>query len=175
MHTLYRFYAADSTLLYVGITNDPPRRFSKHRDEKDWWLSVARIEMEQYSSRDELAAAERTAIANEQPLHNIVHRSKEPNSPHLRLPLGLRSGEVYALGLDNGSCPVGLVVDGDQSGVTLELYSWMVELFTAGQQWVSAARIVGWAKAQKHMDGSTTVFEMDDLGYYQASWQRRHP
>lgn len=71
MHTLYRFYAADDSLLYVGITNNPARRFSKHRDEKDWWLDVTRIEMEQFDSREALLSAEKVAIKTESPALNI--------------------------------------------------------------------------------------------------------
>lgn len=71
LHTLYRFYDESGVLLYVGITADPSRRFEKHRGDKTWWRHVARIDMAQYGTRDELRAAERVAIENEAPLHNI--------------------------------------------------------------------------------------------------------
>lgn len=72
MHALYRFYAADGELLYVGITNNPPRRFTRHKGEKDWWIDVARIDLQQCETREELAEAERAAIRDERPRFNIV-------------------------------------------------------------------------------------------------------
>lgn len=81
--TLYRFYGLDDTLLYVGMTVNPGRRMEKHRGTKDWWCDVARIEMEQFTSLDELRVAERRAIETERPLHNIRmnsgrHRGAKP-------------------------------------------------------------------------------------------------
>ena len=73
MHTLYRFFNAEGTLLYVGITNDPGRRMTKHRGGKSWWLEVARVEMEQHPDRLALRAAELKAIEHERPLYNIQH------------------------------------------------------------------------------------------------------
>lgn len=74
LHTLYRFYDRAGGLLYVGITNNPPRRFGKHKDEKEWWRHVARIALEHHPTREALAAAERAAIETEGPLHNIRMR-----------------------------------------------------------------------------------------------------
>lgn len=71
MHTLYRFYNRAGDLLYVGITNNPARRFAKHSDEKSWWRHVARIALEQHPSREALRAAERMAIETERPIHNV--------------------------------------------------------------------------------------------------------
>ncbi len=168
MHTLYRFFAHDDTLLYVGITNNPARRFSKHKDEKEWWLDVARIDLEQFASREELLDAERQAIQDERPLHNIKHNLAAMAAA---VPCrGLRVGEVYALALKDGTCPVGLIVAGDQEGVTLDLYSWMLERFTAGEEWVSAEAISRHKRAEKTIDGKHTVFEMDALGDYQSHW-----
>ena len=39
---LYRLYAEDGTLLYVGITNSLKARFTEHRKGKPWWPLVAR-------------------------------------------------------------------------------------------------------------------------------------
>jgi hypothetical protein len=71
MFTLYRFYGADDTLLYVGITINPGRRMEKHRNTQPWWTDVARIEMEQHPDLGTLRAAEREAIETEKPLHNV--------------------------------------------------------------------------------------------------------
>lgn len=73
VHVLYRFYSATDELLYIGITNRPPDRFKCHQDSKEWWATVSRIEIENYSSREELAAAERKAIRSENPKFNVQH------------------------------------------------------------------------------------------------------
>lgn len=73
VHVLYRFYNATGQLLYVGITMDPPTRFRGHAEAKEWWAQVSGITVENYQSRNELAAAERRAIQVERPLHNIIH------------------------------------------------------------------------------------------------------
>lgn len=76
-HVLYRFYSHTGQLLYVGITANPPARFSQHQDDKDWWSLVSGMKIETYGSREELAEAERSAIRIEHPLHNIVHNGKQ--------------------------------------------------------------------------------------------------
>lgn len=72
-HVLYRFYDAAGLLLYVGITCNPPQRFREHRDSKDWWTEVERVTLQHYRNRENLARAERRAIRDEHPLHNIIH------------------------------------------------------------------------------------------------------
>ena len=69
--TLYRFYAADDALLYVGLTINPGRRLEKHRALQPWWNDVARVELEQHPDMPTLRAAEREAIKTETPLYNI--------------------------------------------------------------------------------------------------------
>jgi predicted GIY-YIG superfamily endonuclease len=71
MNTLYRFYAADDTLLYVGLTVNPGRRLEKHKALQPWWKDVARIDMEQHPDMRTLRDAEREAIETEKPLYNI--------------------------------------------------------------------------------------------------------
>jgi predicted GIY-YIG superfamily endonuclease len=74
-HALYRFYDATGQLLYVGITNDPGRRFGQHADSKPWWHAVANIKIEVHPSRADVLSAEREAIVNERPLHNVIHNA----------------------------------------------------------------------------------------------------
>lgn len=71
---LYRFYDADDVLLYVGISLSAITRANQHRVEKEWWSSVARMDVEHIDG-DRAAAelAEREAIKAERPIHNVIH------------------------------------------------------------------------------------------------------
>jgi hypothetical protein len=92
---VYRLYAADDTLLYVGIAYNPKERWRSHaRDRADtWWPLVARRDVEWFATRTEAAAAEVAAIVTEQPLHNVAHTNRDQR-PYG----GLRSGQkMYEL------------------------------------------------------------------------------
>lgn len=79
---LYRLYADDGTLLYVGITRNIGMRFLHHRGNKPWWPEVARWTMAWYPSRREASAAELAAIASERPVHNVLGATpKQPRAP----------------------------------------------------------------------------------------------
>jgi len=71
-HALYRFYGDTGQLLYIGITNDPGRRFSQHSATKTWWRAVRGISLDWHSSRQDALAAETRAIEVERPLMNVV-------------------------------------------------------------------------------------------------------
>lgn len=77
-HALYRFFDDAGQLLYVGITNDPPRRMSQHADSKPWWPQVRGMTVDWYDTRAMVAAAERRAIRVENPLNNIQHKPDVP-------------------------------------------------------------------------------------------------
>lgn len=70
-HALYRFYGEDGKLLYIGITNDPGRRFAEHTKEKHWWTRIRNISVDWYKSRGAVLAAEKRAIGTESPLYNV--------------------------------------------------------------------------------------------------------
>lgn len=76
---LYRFYDADGTLLYIGISKSAIARMAQHADDKSWWHDVARMEVERIAGqRRNAEQAERHAIATEKPKHNIVHNTGSP-------------------------------------------------------------------------------------------------
>lgn len=52
-HTVYTFRDAQGTVLYVGCTNGPLRRFEQHRLDKEWFRQVATVECEHYDDRTE--------------------------------------------------------------------------------------------------------------------------
>ncbi|MFF8840492.1 GIY-YIG nuclease family protein [Streptomyces sp. NPDC015130] len=83
---LYRFFDAESRLLYVGITSRLRVRMTEHaRDYAGtWWPEVDKRSVDWYPTRTDAGQAERTAIKDEQPLHNVLH------TPRHRLPLSRR-------------------------------------------------------------------------------------
>jgi len=78
---LYRFYADDDTLLYVGIAFTPKQRWINHASTKTWWPLVARREVVWYPNRPEAQDAEREAIASERPRYNIVGNGDPKPAP----------------------------------------------------------------------------------------------
>lgn len=71
--SLYRFYDAAGTLLYIGITNSIPRRLGEHDERKPWFADSVRATFEHHPSRDAALAAEKRAIKAELPKYNLVH------------------------------------------------------------------------------------------------------
>ena len=75
---LYRLYAHDGELLYVGITEAPARRMAHHADTQPWWPEVVRKTMVWYPTRSEADEAETATIDSEKPKYNLkknVNRS----------------------------------------------------------------------------------------------------
>lgn len=71
--TLYRFYDREYTLLYVGITSSLGHRLGQHEASKPWWGEVSTVDVEHFSTREELELAEIRAIKLESPTHNVAH------------------------------------------------------------------------------------------------------
>lgn len=69
---VYRLYAADRTLLYIGMTDDLDARFAHHARTKSWWPEVAYRDVRWYDTREEAAAAEDKAIKTERSVHNVA-------------------------------------------------------------------------------------------------------
>lgn len=67
---LYRFHAADGTLLYVGATADIGSRVALHGVRAPLYADVAAITLQHFPTRTEALDAERTAVATEAPLWN---------------------------------------------------------------------------------------------------------
>lgn len=73
MQTLYEMYDRFDRLLYVGITCNPPSRFTQHRQTKDWWELVETIRLTSFTTRREVLSAEAMLIRDEEPAFNVSH------------------------------------------------------------------------------------------------------
>lgn len=71
---LYRHYDKSGTLLYVGISLSTVARLAQHRDTAQWFDAITDIKIETFPTREDALAAERRAIASENPTCNIRHR-----------------------------------------------------------------------------------------------------
>lgn len=71
--SLYRHFANDGALLYVGISLSWPARTKAHAGGSRWFDLVAKVEIERFETRDAALDAERNAIKAEKPQFNIIH------------------------------------------------------------------------------------------------------
>lgn len=71
--TLYRFYNRGGELLYVGVAENPFKRWQQHSKDKAWFGEVSRFETDWFPTRESVLAAERRAIKIESPKYNIIH------------------------------------------------------------------------------------------------------
>jgi predicted GIY-YIG superfamily endonuclease len=71
--TLYRFFDADGSLLYVGITDTWYQRFHEHERKSGWFSKVASCTFESHETREKVMAAELIAIRSENPEFNQLH------------------------------------------------------------------------------------------------------
>ena len=83
---LYRHFDSAGTLLYVGISRDPIKRWSQHTRQSLWVQSgfVARVETAWYRDEKTARMFETAAIADEGPIFNKLRRSKSESSAHRR-------------------------------------------------------------------------------------------
>jgi hypothetical protein len=66
---LYRLYAADGTLLYIG-KGQMFERIYNHSISTQWFKQVVRAEIEHFDTQDEAKIAEATQIRDLKPKHN---------------------------------------------------------------------------------------------------------
>lgn len=67
---LYRLYAPDGSLLYIGVTGRLSERFNAHSRSKPWWPEVAEVGLEWLPKMHLALDAERVAIKAEDPRYN---------------------------------------------------------------------------------------------------------
>lgn len=69
---LYRFYAADRSLLYVGKSWNYVRRFHSHRYTSQWWYQARYIALSHYlpGCTDDVRLVEMATVSWDQPAFN---------------------------------------------------------------------------------------------------------
>jgi hypothetical protein len=87
---LYRHFAADGELLYVGISLRPFTRIRDHIRVSSWADTIANITFEYFDSRVAAMAAEARAVQEENPRHNV--RLRKPK----KLPKAAMATQVKA-------------------------------------------------------------------------------
>lgn len=87
MNTVYSFFAADGSLLYVGCSKSPVQRIGNHRS-KAWWPQVVRAEFEHFDSVEDALDRERVLISTLHPHYNSRSKTATPADP-----LGVQTSE----------------------------------------------------------------------------------
>lgn len=101
---LYRHFDTTGKLLYIGISVNAFKRFSEHKDQKDWSSDICSMTIEYFDTRIAALAAEKNAIKAEKPLHNVTY-NRPDNTVKIKterckpqpLPVDTRTEIVYNL------------------------------------------------------------------------------
>jgi predicted DNA-binding transcriptional regulator AlpA len=93
--SLYRHFSKDKKLLYVGISLSALTRLGQHALNAKWFNSISSVSIEHFDTLEKAIKAERAAIIQEDPQHNIKHKNsvyKDPkyieSSPHVKPEVG---------------------------------------------------------------------------------------
>jgi len=73
---LYRFWNDADELLYIGVTMNFVDRMRTHRREQPWSDQITKITIERFETREDVLAAEKSAIVAESPRYNNQHNSR---------------------------------------------------------------------------------------------------
>lgn len=78
MSWVYVFWGDADRALYVGMTDNPRRRFNEHRLRASWWAEVRGATLYPFASRALARTAEHGEIARLDPAHNVMRLSSWP-------------------------------------------------------------------------------------------------
>lgn len=179
---LYRFYASDDALLYIGLTVNPGQRFVAHAHDKPWWTDVARITIEQHESHKELVEAERAAIIAENPTHNVIYNGPRPRVAPIHLYKGVKVGHAYGFALHDGRYVIGLIEDGDEMGIGVTHWMPSNELFAGRYEFLDGSEIARIKQCKQMSDGDKRnegftsdqdVWDISSLTGYGEFWEER--
>jgi hypothetical protein len=81
---LYRHFDSTGKLLYVGISKSAVYRLSQHQHVSPWYHLIEYVKIENFDSREAALAAERKAVAEENPIYNKNLKSAGPVLPLTR-------------------------------------------------------------------------------------------
>ena len=76
-HYVYRFLDSQGAPLYIGCTYDLANRLTQHAQQREWFAEVAHIEADIYPDRASALAAERAAIKQHNPPHNVTYKVRD--------------------------------------------------------------------------------------------------
>ncbi|MFD7922504.1 hypothetical protein ACFV3R_25170 [Streptomyces sp. NPDC059740] len=104
---LYRLFAEDGQLLYLGIAVRPKVRWKQHALDKPWWHLVASKTVEWHDNRASALAAEEAATATEKPLYDMSWRrsrrgerrydaTSDQNAVRVHILTGIAEGPYWA-------------------------------------------------------------------------------
>ncbi|MER7166797.1 hypothetical protein ABT336_12135 [Micromonospora sp. NPDC000207] len=82
----------------------------------------------------------------------------------------LRPGDVIAVGLDNGRCPVGRITGVNDFYIRLALYSWITRRFTAGEAVLRHGQVREFSPLAVQDDDD--VYDMEPLRQFQVAWEK---
>lgn len=77
---LYRCWAVDGHLLYVGCSSSPLIRMKQHESFRSWATAIASVTLEWFPDKRSALTAEKAAIAVELPEWNIHGRPNPKRS-----------------------------------------------------------------------------------------------
>lgn len=103
---VYKAYADDGTLLYVGKTTHPVARLTHHRSQSEWWQQASTVALSDWMDDDSAARFELGLIGSEAPAHNVSGVVPEGSTPLARIVAAAGySGRQFAsvLGLTNST------------------------------------------------------------------------
>jgi DNA-binding XRE family transcriptional regulator len=78
---VYRYYGADGSLIYVGVSHSPLARHGSHCGKAPWANQVETIKIKWYPTAYEALLEEWTAITQEKPAQNKSRPSTPPRPP----------------------------------------------------------------------------------------------
>lgn len=104
---VYHLFDACGGWVYIGMTNDPARRFVEHRRDSSWWPLVdeSRTVIDWYATRAEAAAMEMSLITRHRPPGNTTIRGPLPEPADWRT-CRLADWDAELARLNNLSDPV---------------------------------------------------------------------
>ena len=125
---VYRLFDANDELLYVGISNHFGQRWERHSRMQPWWPQVHHQLIVWCDTREDALLAEKTAIHDERPIHNIhgalrviEHAKRAPGRPRR----GAEPMSVVHLRLDRADwADLETVTGGQQAEITRQLVAW---------------------------------------------------